>query len=384
MRYATSPRRRSRLAGCTASCGIRQGRRGSTRPAMASRSRWAGSTPLAPRRRSAVGSAGRAGRAGGCRGGRHASRPLACSAVYGGHGGGRWRAAPICVRDRFYLQKMLLNELSDGMEVDQVLLVREAERRRAARRRRLPAPAARRPHGRGRGMVWDELPRSRSSACAGLAGARARPLRRAPALRPADQSARHRAGRAGNLLDPTTCSTARARARRADGAASCASWSPRCRSPHLRALLERVFGEDSRAVAGLPRARRPPSTTTRPTATACSSTRLGVAQARQRDQRDVPGHRPRRRGHGRAAARHRQARGLHRRAAAHRPDRRRAACRARSRSATTASAARSRRIEGFPPRARAGGRAHHPLPPRHAGARQPGRARARARRRSCT
>jgi hypothetical protein len=60
----------------------------------------------------------------------------------------------------------------------------------------------------------------------------------------------------------------------------------------------------------------------------------------QRDQRHLPGHRPRRGGHGRAAARHRQARGLHRgRSAAHRPDRRRAGCTARSRSATTASAA---------------------------------------------
>ena len=41
--------------------------------------------------------------------------------------------------------------------------------------------------------------------------------------------------------------------------------------PHLRILLERVFGEDSELWAGY-RVRRRPSTTTRHTATACSST----------------------------------------------------------------------------------------------------------------
>ncbi len=89
-----------------------------------------------------------------------------------------------------------------------------------------------------------------------------------------------------------------------------------------------VFGEDSELWAGYRvRAGRqvlPPGIPPRP-ARALPGCRPGG----ERDQRHLPGHRPRRGGHGCAAARHRQARGLHRRHASrkHRPDRRGAAAR---------------------------------------------------------
>ncbi len=61
------------------------------------------------------------------------------------------------VRGRLYLQMMLLNELNDGMEIDQVLLVREAERRQ----RRDGGDYLRLQLGDRTGgvacMVWEEL-----------------------------------------------------------------------------------------------------------------------------------------------------------------------------------------------------------------------------------
>ena len=69
---------------------------------------------------------------------------------------------------------------------------------------------------------------------------------------------------------------------------------------------------------------------------------LSVAQAVSRRRQLLPRHRPRRRRHRRPPARHRQDRGLQRRPAGDRPHRRSAACRARSRSATTWCAAGSR------------------------------------------
>ena len=91
--------------------------------------------------------------------------------------------------------------------------------------------------------------------------------------------------------------------------------------PHLRVLLERVFGEDSELWAGYrvaPAAKYYHQAYRHGLLEHC----LGVAQAVSAISADVPGHRPRRRGHRRAAARHRQARGLHRRSPEHRPDRR--------------------------------------------------------------
>ena len=71
------------------------------------------------------------------------------------------------VRGRLYLQAMLLNELSDGMEIDQVLLVREAERRQ----RRDGGAYLRLRLGDRTGavacMVWEELAEVERLAAAG-------------------------------------------------------------------------------------------------------------------------------------------------------------------------------------------------------------------------
>ncbi|MHB8531253.1 MAG: hypothetical protein ACYDC2_00895, partial [Solirubrobacteraceae bacterium] len=73
------------------------------------------------------------------------------------------------VRKRLYLQTMLLNELTDGAEVDQVLLVKEAERRR----RRDGGDYLRLQLGDRTGtvvcMVWEELAELAQLAGAGAA-----------------------------------------------------------------------------------------------------------------------------------------------------------------------------------------------------------------------
>ena len=104
-------------------------------------------------------------------------------------------------------------------------------------------------------MVWEELGRDRGAGARRRAGARARSLHRPPALRPADQPARTARRRAGSYCARGSARRPRAQ-RRADGSASCASCSPTVQEPHLRELLERVLGEDSRAV-GTPTATAP-------------------------------------------------------------------------------------------------------------------------------
>ena len=184
------------------------------------------SFPSAP----AGGGAGGGGGGAGVGGGGGARRP--------GRGGG---AAPPGGLSTF--QNMLLNELTDGTEIDQVLLVREAERRQ----RRDGGDYLRLQLGDRTGavacMVWEEL---------GEVGSW-----RAPARRCACAAA-----------TPSTPASARR--------STCASWSPPApgsfaledlldgpareveqmegevrellatiQEPHLRVLLERVFGEDS-------------------------------------------------------------------------------------------------------------------------------------------
>ena len=204
---------------------------------------------------------------------------------------------------------MLVNELSDGIEIDQVLLVREAERRQ----RRDGGEYLRLQLGDRTGavvcMVWEELAGIEELACAGARGARARALHRAPALRPADQPARSRRGRARQLRARGPARRPRARGR-ADGGrgARAARHDPGAASADAAgARVRRGLG----AVGRLPRRAGgqvlPPGL---PPRAARALPRRGPGG--ERDQRDLRGHRPRRGGHGRAAARHRQARGLHR------------------------------------------------------------------------
>ena len=211
------------------------------------------------------------------------------------------------------------------MEIDQVLLVREAERRQ----RRDGGDYLRLQLGDRTGavvcMVWEELGEVEELARAGAAGAgrvAATPCTRASARRSTCAGWRPPTRRAST---PRTCSTVpRAAVEQMEGEVR--ELLETIQEPHLRMLLERVFGEDSELWAALPRRAGgevlPPGLPARP-ARALPRRRPGG----ERDQRDLPGHRPRRRGHRRAAARHRQARGLHRRSAEHRPDRRRPAAR---------------------------------------------------------
>ena len=170
---------------------------------------------------------------------------------------------------------------------------------------------------------------------------------------------------------PTTCSTG-PRARAAALEADLRELVATVRNPHLHRLLERLLGERAPTLGRVPRRARRPSTTTRPTATACSSTRSASPTASTRSAR------PSRR----STATWRSPARCCTTSASSTPTPSRAApstsptpasSRARSRSATTACAARSRSIDGFPAALGRGRAAHHPLPPRRARARQPGR-----------
>ena len=137
---------------------------------------------------------------------------------------------------------------------------------------------------------------------------------------------------------------------RADGAGPARARRDRARAAPAPRCSTACIGPGAAAVAALPR--RAGRQALPPGLPARAARALPVGRAGgQRDQRDVPGHRPRRRGDRRAAARHRQARGLlragrRRRSTSPTPG----ACRARSRSATTACGARSSRSTASRPR----------------------------------
>ena len=216
---------------------------------------------------------------------------------------------------------VLVRDFQDGLEVDQVLLVRGAE----ARAKRdggefLRLTLADRT-GSVVAMVWDDVERMRVLCPAGApihVAAATRPSALRPADRPRAACASPRRARSRS----PTCSTAR-RARPRQMEADLRELVATVQEPHLRALLERVLGEGTPTWELLPL--RAGGQALPPGLPARAARALPVGRAgRQRDQRDVPGDRPRRRGHRRAAARHRQARGLHGRPRGDRPDRRRA------------------------------------------------------------
>ena len=158
------------------------------------------------------------------------------------------------------------------MEIDQVLLVQEAERRAAPRRRRLPAPAAGRPHRRGRlhgvGGARRRSPssraRARRCACAGRYIVH-------PRFGPQINLRELAAARRRAATRRATCSTV-PRAPVEQMEAEIRELIATIQEPHLRDAARARVRRGLAAVGALPRARRPPSTTTRPTATACSST----------------------------------------------------------------------------------------------------------------
>ena len=282
------------------------------------------------------------------------------------------------------VRPVLVRDFTDGQEVDQVLLVRAAE----VRCRRDGSEFLRLVLGDRTGQRHGDGLGRRRGAQGALRGRRGGPRRRAlrgpPALGRADHRARasRRAGR-GQLRPGATCSTGRPRP-----AEQMEARPARARRHRPGPAPARAARRASSAEAPRPgqHYRRAPAAKHYHQAYRHGLLEHSLSRraGRQRDQRDVPGHRPRRRGDRRAAARHRQARGLHGRPA-------------RAIDLTDAGRLqgeiplgyyRVRRaiedIDGLPARAGAGRAAHHPQPPRLARARQPGRARARARRRSCT
>ena len=204
---------------------------------------------------------------------------------------------------------MLLNELTDGIEIDQVLLVRESERRQ----RRDGGDYLRLQLGDRTGavacMVWEELGRGGRARPRRRSGQGERPLHGASPLRARRSTcATCRRPRPGALIPPS-CSTAR-RARSPRWKARCASWWRRSSRPSAhppRAGLRRGL----RAVGPLPGG---PGGEVLPPGLQARSARAqpGGRPGRQHDQRHLPGHRSRRGRDRCAAARHRQARGLHR------------------------------------------------------------------------
>ncbi len=278
---------------------------------------------------------------------------------------------------------MLLNELTDGAEIDQVLLVREAERRQ----RRDGGEYLRLQLGDRTGavacMVWEELAEVEELARAGAPVQRARPLHRASALRPADQPARPATRPEPGSFDPEDLldgpareveqmEARAARAARDDPAAAPArSCSSACSAR-------------TRSCGPATAWRRRRSTTTRPTATGCSSTASASPRRSARSARRSPG-----------IDRDVAVTGalLHDigkleaytddRASRHRPHRRRAAAR-RDRARLLPHPPRDRGHRGLPARSsrRRSGTSSSPTTARSSTAAR--WCRARARRRSCT
>ena len=203
-----------------------------------------------------------------------------------------------------------VRDLADGQEVDAVFVVRGPHAAPEAQRRGLPEAPARRRHGRGRGRRAGTASTS-SSRCA-RAGARRARARAATRSTQRYGAAHHgpRAARPPSRASTTSPTCRRARpSRTTRWPPTCARWSPRSSTRTCASCSSAASTADSESGSAGARPRRP-STTTRPTATACSSTACRWPRACSALAGHLPGHRPRRRGHRRAAARHRQDRGL--------------------------------------------------------------------------
>ena len=255
---------------------------------------------------------------------------------------------------------VFVRELEDGQVVEQVLLVREAQRRSTRSGGDYLRLVLGRPHGHARrGAVG--LPGGRIRAGHGRRrGARDGPLRRPRALRPAAQAARPCARPRRPSTSSPTCSTAR-RATPSRWSATCASWWARSRTRTCARLLDALIGAGLRAVAALPRRAGgqvlPPGLPARP-ARALPRRRPGG----QRDQRDVP----RRstatsRSPARCCTTSASSRPTPSTGAAIEHDRRRQAA-GRDPARLLPRPPRDRGPRRLPARARRGGPAHHPRP----------------------
>ena len=191
------------------------------------------------------------------------------------------------VRTPIYLQVMLLNELTDGIEIDQVLLVRESERRQ----RRDGGDYLRLQLGDRTGalacMVWEELAEVEELARAGapvrISGRYTVHPRFGPQI-----NLRGLQAAAPGSFDPADLLDGPAR-EVGQMESEVRELLGTIQETHLRiaarAGVRRGLGAVGRATGW----RRRPSTTTRPTATACSSTPSGSPRRSARSAPPSPG-----------------------------------------------------------------------------------------------
>ena len=144
------------------------------------------------------------------------------------------------VRGPVYLQAMLLNELTDGAEIDQVLMVREAERRQ----RRDGGDYLRLQLGDRTGavacMVWEGLVDVERLARAGTPVSVSGRLHRAPRFGPQINLRGLSAAEPGSF-DPDSLLDGPARGvEQMEG--EIRELLDTIQQPHLRILLDRVFG----------------------------------------------------------------------------------------------------------------------------------------------
>ena len=213
------------------------------------------------------------------------------------------------VRACDYLHTMFVREFEDGLDIDQVLLVREVEARQKRDGSEFLKLTLADKTGCVPAMIWDRVAEFAELV---KAGAPVRVIGRYgnhSRYGPADQRARPARPVGRELLARRPARRAGARGRPDGGG------PPRAGRHHpepasAACCSTGVFGEGS---SFWERYREAPAAKYYHQAYrhGLLEHSLGVAQARQRDLRHLPGHRPGRRGDGRAAPRHRQARGLH-------------------------------------------------------------------------
>ena len=268
---------------------------------------------------------------------------------------------------------VFVNELKDGAEIDQVLLVREVERRQ----RRDGGDYLRLRLGDRTGavvsMVWEELGEIEELARGGRS--RCTCAAATPSIPASDRRstcAGSSAPAPGSYSPDDLLDGPRAR-RGADGGASCASCSQTVQQPAPARAAGAAVRRGLRAVERLPhRARRqvlPPGLPSRAA--------RALPRRRPGGQRDSAPRSPASTATSRSRARccttSASSRPTPRTRRRDRPHRRRAAA-GRDRARLLPRPPRDRGDRRLPRRAGAGGAPHHPLPPRLARARQPGRA----------
>ncbi len=277
------------------------------------------------------------------------------------------------VRGVFTFRGMSVRDLQSGEAGRPVLLVRSrrAPRQKADGREYLRVALGDRTGSRS--LRWSGTASRRRSRLAPhrRTGPRPRPLTRSRALRQSDRPGSLQRG-AGGHVRPAQLATSPVTWRRPAGGANCASWWPPCAtptSPSCSIACSAPTARRGRSSATRP----PPSTTTRPTATACSSTRWAWRRPSARSARRSPASTATSPSPVRCcmtSARRRPTRSTGRLDRLHG---RRAGCMGEIPLGHHLVRARWRRSTASPRSSRAP-LPHHPLPPRVARARQPRRA----------